>query len=136
MSDPFGSHSRQPIQRRCVASGKKSHWSSLFRVALICMGILAFASSGAVHAQVLDDAGGTTNAAPGNMDILIQHLLAAIVFSAVGVIVFFASLWLMEKLTPFSIIQEVTEEQNMALALIVGMIVLGIAVIIAAAILG
>lgn len=73
---------------------------------------------------------------PGNLEVLVQHLLAAIVFSVVGVIVFFASLWLMEKLTPFSIIHEIGEEQNMAVALIVGMMVLGIAVIVGAAILG
>ena len=69
-------------------------------------------------------------------DLMGQHLLAAIVFSIVGVIVFFASLLLMEKLTPFSIIKEIGEEHNMAVAIIVGAMVLGIAIIIAAAVLG
>ena len=72
----------------------------------------------------------------GGWELLGQHLLAAIIFSIVGVIVFFASLLLMEKLTPFSIIKEIGEEHNMAVAIIVGAIVLGIAVIIAAAVLG
>ena len=65
-----------------------------------------------------------------------RHLVAAVVFSIVGVIVFFASLLLMEKLTPFSIIKEIGEEHNQAVAMIVSAIVVGIAIIIAAAILG
>lgn len=72
----------------------------------------------------------------GSWELLGQHLIAAIIFSIVGVIVFFASLLLMEKLTPFSIIKEIGEEHNMAVAIIVGAIVLGIAIIIAAAVLG
>ncbi len=70
------------------------------------------------------------------LELMGQHLIAAIVFSIVGVIIFFGSLLLMEKLTPFSIIKEIGEEHNNAVALIVGAIVVGIALIIAAAILG
>ncbi len=73
---------------------------------------------------------------PSNLELLGQHLIAAVIFSVVGVIIFFASLLLMEKLTPFSIIKEIGEEHNMAVAIIVGAIVLGIAIIIAAAVLG
>jgi hypothetical protein len=73
---------------------------------------------------------------PSAADVLFGHLIAAIVFSIVGIVVFFGSLWLMEKLTPFSIVKEIDEEHNQALAIIVGAIVLGISVIIAAAILG
>ena len=71
-----------------------------------------------------------------SIDMLGEHLLAAVVFSIVGVIVFFASLLLMEKLTPFSIVKEIGEEHNQAVAMIVSAIVVGIAIIIAAAILG
>ncbi len=42
----------------------------------------------------------------------------------------------MDKLTPFSIRHEIVEEHNQAMALIVGAIVLGVSLIIAAAILG
>ena len=71
-----------------------------------------------------------------SIDMLGEHLLAAVVFSIVGVIVFFASLLLMEKLTPFSIVKEIGEEHNQAVAMIVSAIVVGIAIIVAAAILG
>lgn len=69
-------------------------------------------------------------------DLLGQHLVAAIVFSVVGIVVFFALLLLMEKLTPFSIIKEIGEEHNVAVALIMSSIVIGMAIIIAASILG
>ncbi len=85
---------------------------------------------------ILDSVQLFAQAPSSGWDLLGQHLLAAIIFSIVGVIVFFASLLLMEKLTPFSIIKEIGEEHNMAVAIIVGAIVLGIAIIIAAAVLG
>lgn len=69
-------------------------------------------------------------------EMLGEHLVAAIVFSFVGVIVFFASLLLMEKLTPFSIIKEIGEEHNTAVAMIVSAIVVGISIIVAASIMG
>ena len=72
----------------------------------------------------------------GDMSLLASQLLAAIIFSVVGVLVFFGSLWVMDKLTPFSLYREIGEEHNSALAIIVGSIILGISIIIAAAILG
>lgn len=80
------------------------------------------------------DAGGA-NAANG-LAVMGQHLLAAVIFSFVGIAVLALSFWLMEKLTPFSIVKEIEEDQNVALAVIVGAVVLGMSVIISAAILG
>ena len=68
--------------------------------------------------------------------LLGAHLIAAVVFSLVGIIVFLLCLLLMEKLTPFSIIKEIVEEHNQSLGTIVGAVVLGMSIIIAAAILG
>jgi uncharacterized membrane protein YjfL (UPF0719 family) len=42
----------------------------------------------------------------------------------------------MEKLTPFSIVKEIIDEHNVALSVIMGSIVIGISIIIAASILG
>ena len=78
----------------------------------------------------------TGSEGPSGFALLGQHLLAAIVFSVVGIAVLALSVWLMDKLTPFSIAKEIEEDQNVALAVIVGAVVLGISVIIAAAILG
>lgn len=75
-----------------------------------------------------------TVASPTQM--LGAHLIAAVVFSLVGIVVFTLCLLLIEKITPFSIVKEIGEEHNQALGTIVGAVVLGISVIIAAAILG
>lgn len=64
------------------------------------------------------------------------HLIAAVVFSLVGIVVFALCLFLMDKITPFSIVKEIGEEHNVALGIIVGAIVLGISIIVAAAIQG
>lgn len=86
-------------------------------------------TEGAQHVLV-SPAGGTT------LDVLLEHLVAATVFSIVGIIVFVLCLILAEKLTPFSIIHEIGEEHNMAVSIVVAAIVLGVSIIIAAAILG
>ena len=70
------------------------------------------------------------------LDVLLEHLIAATVFSVVGIIVFVICLILAEKLTPFSILHEIGEEHNMAVSIVVAAIVLGVSIIIAAAILG
>ena len=68
--------------------------------------------------------------------LLGQHLLAAIVFSIVGIIVFAACLFALEKITPYSIVNEIVEEHNVAMSVVVGALVLGVSIIIGAAILG
>lgn len=68
--------------------------------------------------------------------LLGQHLLAAIVFSVVGIIVFAVCLFALEKITPYSIVNEIVEEHNVAMSVVVGALVLGVSIIIGAAILG
>jgi uncharacterized membrane protein YjfL (UPF0719 family) len=65
-----------------------------------------------------------------------RHLLAAIVFSIVGVVILAFSVWVLDRLTPLSFRKEILEDQNTALAIIVAAALLGIAIIIAAAIHG
>jgi len=77
-----------------------------------------------------------TESGGGTLALLIQHLVAAFVFSLVGVVVFAGCLFLMERLTPFSLLHEIGEEHNIAAAIVIAAIVIGISVIIAAAILG
>ena len=72
----------------------------------------------------------------GSLGLLLYHLLAVAVFSIVGIVVLTICLFLMEKLTPFSIVKEIIEEHNLALSVIMASIVIGISIIIAASILG
>ena len=69
-------------------------------------------------------------------ELMGQHLVAALAFSVLGVLVLIVSIWLMCKLAPFSIKKEIEEDQNTALAILMGSVLLGIAIIIAAAIQG
>jgi len=73
---------------------------------------------------------------PGQMAILGGHLLAVVVFSIIGLIVFIACLFMLEKLTPFSINKEILDEHNTAVAIVVGAIIIGMSLIIAASVLG
>jgi ABC-type iron transport system FetAB permease component len=72
----------------------------------------------------------------GSMQLLTAHLIAAVVFSIVGIVVFLLCLLLMEKLTHFSLVKEIGEEHNQAVAMVVSAIVLGISIIIAASVFG
>lgn len=74
--------------------------------------------------------------AESTMHLLGEHLIAAILFSVVGILVFGVCLFIMEKMTPFSIIKEIGEEHNQAVAMIVSAIVVGISIIVAASIIG
>ncbi len=73
------------------------------------------------------DVGGST---------LIRHLVAAVVFAFVGVVVLTCSFFLIARFSPFCIVKEIEEDQNVALAILVSSVILGLSIIIAAAILG
>ncbi len=64
------------------------------------------------------------------------HLLAAVLFSLVGVAVLAVCFKLMNKFSPFSLKKEIEEDQNVALAIIMGAVIIGMSIIIAAAIQG
>lgn len=64
----------------------------------------------------------------------IHHLLLTVLYSGVGVAVFAVTLYLMSILSPFSIKKEIEEDQNTALGIIMGSILIGLALIISAAI--
>jgi len=68
--------------------------------------------------------------------LLIRHLLAATVFSLLGILVLSICICLFDRLVPFSFRKEILEDQNTALGIIVAAVLLGISIIIAAAIQG
>lgn len=67
---------------------------------------------------------------------LIQPMFLAFVFTVLGLVLFAVALWLIVKLAPFSVRKEIEEDQNAALGVIVGSIILGISIILAAAMIG
>ena len=60
-----------------------------------------------------------------------HYILATVVYTGIGVAVFAAAFWLMGKLTPFSIRKEIEEDQNVALGVVMGAVIIGLALIIA-----
>ena len=60
----------------------------------------------------------------------------SIVYALIGVLVFWGSFILIDKLTPYKLWEEIIEKQNAALALVVAALALGISIIVAAAIHG
>ena len=71
------------------------------------------------------------------MDIINpQFLVNSLVFSLLGVAVFWITFVIIDKLTPYDLWKEIIEKRNQALATIVAAMCLGIALIVAAAIHG
>lgn len=66
--------------------------------------------------------------------INVGFLVNSIVFSFLGVFIFWVSFLLIDRLTPYKLWKEIIEEHNTALAIIVGAMSIGICLIIAAAI--
>ena len=66
--------------------------------------------------------------------INLGYVLNAVVFSFLGVLIFWVCFKMMDRLTPYLLWKEIIEEHNTALAIVVGALSLGICLIIAASI--
>ena len=67
---------------------------------------------------------------------LLPTLIITVVFVVLGLIVFALAFLIINYSTPFSVRKEIEDDQNTALAIVIGSIILGTALIIAAAIHG
>ena len=72
---------------------------------------------------------------PPEIKLELWQLIPTVVYFVVGLVLFGFSVWIMEKVAPFSIRKEIEEDQNTALAVLMGSVVIGLSIIIAAAIL-
>ena len=61
-------------------------------------------------------------------------IIASLVFALIGVAIFWLCFVIIDKITPYDLWGEIVEKQNVALALVVAAMSLGICVIVAAAI--
>ena len=67
--------------------------------------------------------------------MLNPHLLmTSLVFALLGVVIFWVCFIIIDKITPYDLWGEIVEKQNIALALVVAAMSLGICIIVAAAI--
>ena len=68
------------------------------------------------------------------MERIGDALVSSVVFAGIGLVVFAIAFVLMIKVTPFSVRKEIEEDQNIALGIILAGVIIGISLIIAAAI--
>jgi len=61
-------------------------------------------------------------------------MLGSLVFALMGVIIFWVSFIIIDKLTPYNLWEEIVEKQNQSLGMVVAAMSLGICIIVAAAI--
>lgn len=67
---------------------------------------------------------------------MLRVFLSTVIYTIFGVIVFGIAFWAMVKLSPFSIRQELETDHNTAVAILMASVILGLAIIIAAALHG
>jgi uncharacterized membrane protein YjfL (UPF0719 family) len=67
------------------------------------------------------------------MDI-VRNIEAAVVFAFIGIAIFVLSFAIIDRLTPYDLWREIVQEKNMALAVLVGALSIGVCIIIAAAV--
>jgi uncharacterized membrane protein YjfL (UPF0719 family) len=65
-----------------------------------------------------------------------HQVVSTVVFSLVGMVVFGLFFLVLPKLLPFSLKKEMEQDQNTAIAIVIGSIVIGMAIIIAASVSG
>lgn len=70
------------------------------------------------------------------LETLWPIVITTLVFVLLGLIVFALAFLVIGKATPFSVRKEIEEDQNVALAIVIASVILGSALIIAAAIHG
>ena len=68
------------------------------------------------------------------MNFQVDHFINAIVYSLLGVVTYFVTFFITDKILPTDLWGQIVEKHNMALAVLVGFMALGIGIIIAAAV--
>ncbi|HEY4121448.1 MAG TPA: DUF350 domain-containing protein [Byssovorax sp.] len=67
---------------------------------------------------------------------VLSKAISSLLFVAIGIVAFGVAFLIIAKVTPFSIRKEIEVDQNTSLAILIGSVILGLSIIIAAAIHG
>ena len=73
------------------------------------------------------------------LNMLIMHAKAiadSVIYSVLGMLILLATFWFIQKILPFSMEKEIAEDQNVSLGVILAAFVIGLSMIISAAIHG
>ena len=62
------------------------------------------------------------------------NIISALVFAFIGMLIFIIAFLVMDKMTPYHLWKEIVEDKNVALAVLIGAMSIGMCIIIAAAV--
>ena len=65
-----------------------------------------------------------------------ELIIATLAFSILGILLFALAFWIIVKVSPFSVRKELEDDQNIALGIVIGAVIIGIALIVSAAVHG
>jgi len=86
--------------------------------------------------KLLDHQSVSTVALVVPMNQMLELIVTTLIFTITGLILFALAFWIMGKVTPFSIRKEIEEDQNVALGIVIAAVIIGIALIVSAAVHG
>lgn len=86
--------------------------------------------------SLLDTKLASTAALVVPMNQLGDLIVETLAFTLVGLVLFALAFWIIVKVSPFSIRKEIEEDQNVALGIVIAAVILGISMIVAAAVHG
>jgi putative membrane protein len=69
-----------------------------------------------------------------DVNTLVGNLVNAMIYSFLGIAIFFAAFVIIDKMTPYHLWKEIVVEKNLALAILLGAMSLGMCIIIAASV--
>ena len=69
-------------------------------------------------------------------DPLARLIITTLAFSIIGILLFALAFWIIVKAAPFSVRKELEEDQNVALAIVIASVIIGIALVVSAAVHG
>ncbi|GHG68343.1 DUF350 domain-containing protein [Comamonas sp. JC664] len=68
--------------------------------------------------------------------VSVQGVLASIIYSLIGLAVFVAGFYVIRLIMPFDVHKELEADQNTAVGIVIGSFIIGLSIIVAAAISG
>ena len=86
--------------------------------------------------KLLDSKLASTAALVVPMNQLADLVVETLAFTIVGLLLFALAFWIIVKVSPFSIRKEIEDDQNVALGIVIAAVIIGIALIVSAAVHG
>lgn len=68
--------------------------------------------------------------------LLGKQVLQTLIFTGLGLVLFALAFWIMELVTPFSIRKELEDDQNVAVAIVMAAVIIGISLVLLGALAG